>query len=124
MFGNNDELIKLLKEIRDIERDAVERHKQERKEDLERIQRWRDEDKQAVAKSLEQQQKNAEAQTRIMQDHLTTFQEKLAVEKALIQAAQPIDKRSIYNEIERDRKAASRANKKNKSEETATNDAI
>lgn len=42
------------------------------------------------------------------------------------QTAQPIDKRSIYNEIERDRKAAARANKKNANtnattEETPTN---
>lgn len=112
MFGS-ERIIELLSDIKKIEQDAVKRHEQERKEDLERIQRWRDEDKQAVAKPLEQQREIAEAQTRIMQDHLTTFQEKLAIEKALIQEAQTMNKRSIYNEMERERKAASRANKKN-----------
>ena len=45
-----------------------------------------------------------------------------ALQEQAKQAAQPIDKKAIHDEVERDRKAAARANKKNtKVEEEVTN---
>jgi hypothetical protein len=129
MFGI-ETVITRLTEIRDIDRQALEISKQWRTEDIERIeQEW--EKIQAQWKRQEEQEAKAETYRQHLHDEvMTTMQhqvEKIEAEyqayyaRLQEQAVQPIDKKAIHDEVERERKAAARANKKNKVEEVVSN---
>ena len=128
MFGNLQRIINLLTEMKVTTRllydevalyrseqqrwreEDLARLRDERDENLARYMQWHDENKQLAKENTEQAiayaRERDEAQMRFMQE------------------AQATDHQAIYRKMEAERKAAARANKKNKSEETTINDAV